>query len=119
MLGGNLVRGVALLGVAYAPTLEWILPFALVAGIADSLVLVTYISVRASSAPDELIGRVGSTMRTISVGLQPIGMLAGGAVLDVIHGRDTPVAMAILFVLVSILALPPAPCATFGSAVPR
>lgn len=106
MLGGNLVRGAILLGVAYAPTLEWILPFALVGGIADSLVLVTYIAVRASSAPDELIGRVGSTMRTISVGLQPIGMLAGGAVLDVIHGRDTLVAMAILFVLVSVLALP-------------
>ena len=106
MLGGNLVRGAVLLGVAYAPTLEWTLPFALVGGIADSLVLVTYISVRASSAPDELIGRVGSTMRTISVGLQPIGMLAGGAVLDVIHGRDTLVAMAILFVLVTILALP-------------
>jgi hypothetical protein len=67
---------------------------------------VTYIPVRALSAPDELIGRVGSTMRTISVGLQPIGMLTGGAVLDVIHGWDTLVGMAVLFVLVSALALP-------------
>ncbi|HEX7472177.1 MAG TPA: MFS transporter, partial [Candidatus Limnocylindrales bacterium] len=106
MLGGNLVWALMLLGAAFAPTLATILPFAVVAGVADSLVLVTYVSVRASSAPDELIGRVGSTMRTISIGLQPIGMLAGGAVLDVIHGQGTLAAMGVLLVLVTILSFP-------------
>ena len=108
MLGGNLVWALMLLGAAFAPTLETILPFALVAGAADSLVLVIYISVRASSAPDELIGRVGSTMRTISVGLQPIGMLAGGAVLDVIRGQATLAGMGVLLVLVTLLGFPSA-----------
>jgi MFS family permease len=106
MLVGNLLRGSTLLAAALAPSLEAILPFAFVAGIADSVVLVTYVAVRAAAAPDELIGRVGSTMRTISVGLQPIGLLAGGAILDVIHGRDTLIVMAIAAVLISLFALP-------------
>ena len=109
MLAGNVVRAVALVAAALAQGLGPILASAFVAGTADSIVLVTYISVRAASAPDELIGRVGSTMRTISVGLQPIGLLAGGAVLDIIHGQGTLIAVAVLAIMVSVLALPSRP----------
>jgi MFS transporter, ENTS family, enterobactin (siderophore) exporter len=106
MLSGNLVRGGLLVGAAIAPTLLAILPLAFAAGLADSLVLVTYISVRAAAAPDELIGRVGSTMRTISVGLQPIGMIVGGIVLDVSHGAATLAGMGILLIAVSLVFAP-------------
>ena len=106
MIGGNVVRGAVLAGAALSPTLEPILGLAFVAGLADSVVLVTYISLRASAAPDDLIGRVGSTMRTISVGLQPIGLLAGGAILDIVHGQGTLIATAAVAIAISAFALP-------------
>ena len=106
MLSGNLARGALLIGAAFAPTVLLILPLAFAAGLADSLVLVTYIAVRAAAAPDELIGRIGSTMRTISVGLQPIGMVIGGAVLDIGHGTATLAGMGILLMVISLLFAP-------------
>lgn len=104
MLSGNLARGGILVAAAFAPTVLLILPLAFAAGLADSLVLVTYISVRAAAAPDELIGRIGSTMRTISVGLQPIGMVIGGAVLDIGHGTATLAGMGALLILISLVS---------------
>jgi predicted MFS family arabinose efflux permease len=104
MLSGNLARGGILVAAAFAPTVLLILPLAFAAGLADSLVLVTYISVRAAAAPDELIGRIGSTMRTISVGLQPIGMVVGGAVLDIGHGTATLAGMGALLILISLVS---------------
>jgi len=106
MLTGNLARGALLLGAAISPSVLVILPLAFAAGLADSMVLVTYIAVRAAAAPDELIGRIGSTMRTISVGLQPIGMVVGGAVLDVVHGSATLAGMGALLIGISLAFAP-------------
>jgi len=106
MLTGNLARGALLLGAAFSPSVLVILPLAFAAGLADSMVLVTYIAVRAAAAPDELIGRIGSTMRTISVGLQPIGMVVGGAVLDVVHGSATLAGMGALLIGISLAFAP-------------
>ncbi|HTC85959.1 MAG TPA: MFS transporter [Candidatus Acidoferrum sp.] len=106
MLTGNLARGALLLGVAFAPEMLVVLPLAFVAGLADSMVLVTYISVRAAAAPDELIGRVGSTMRTISVGLQPVGMVVGGILLDLSHGAATLAGMGVLLIGITLVFAP-------------
>jgi predicted MFS family arabinose efflux permease len=106
LLGGNLVRGAILVAIALIGRFEAIVPLVLIAGIADSLVLVTYIAVRAASAPDDLIGRVGGTMRTISVGLQPIGVIVAGVALDAVRGQTTIVAMGALLCGISLLALP-------------
>ncbi len=89
MLVGNLVRGVALVTIALTGTLEAMVPIALVAGVVDSLVLITYITLRTASSPDELLGRVGSTARTISLGLQPIGFIAAGVLIDAVGGGFT------------------------------
>jgi hypothetical protein len=40
-----------------------------------------------------LLGRIGSSARTISLGLQPGGMLAGGLLIDATNGASTIVAM--------------------------
>ena len=53
------------------------------------MVLVTYITLRTAYSPDELLGRIGSTARTISLGLQPIGLLVGGALIDLTSGSTT------------------------------
>jgi hypothetical protein len=40
-------------------------------------------------SPDALLGRVGATARTLSVGLMPIGALVAGILLDAIGGGPT------------------------------
>ena len=62
---------------------------ALGAGVTGALVLISYITLRATIPPDELLGRVGSTARTISLGLSPIGLFTGGVLLDLIGGART------------------------------
>jgi hypothetical protein len=52
-------------------------------------VLVSYVTLRTQLSPDALLGRVGSTARTASVGLMPIGALATGVLLDTIGGTAT------------------------------
>ena len=86
LLGGNLVIGLALVVVAVSVATPLQLGAAFVAGIAQSMVLVTYITLRTAYSPDDLLGRIGSTARTISLGLQPIGLLVGGALIDLTSG---------------------------------
>ncbi|MGH3847484.1 MAG: MFS transporter, partial [Pseudonocardiaceae bacterium] len=46
-------------------------------------------TLRSAASPDELLGRVGSTARTLSIGLQPLGMIVAGVLLDRIGGGAT------------------------------
>ena len=68
LLGGNLVRGLALAAIALTGSIGAMVAAALVAGLVDSVVLITYITLRAAASPDELLGRIGGTARTISLG---------------------------------------------------
>jgi hypothetical protein len=63
---------------------------------------------RTAYSPDVLLGRIGSTARTISLGLQPIGLLVGGALIDATSGSTTIVAMGVTLVVISaaFLAVP-------------
>jgi MFS family permease len=71
---------------------------ALLAGILNANVLVAYISLRTLLSPDALLGRVGATARTMSVGLMPIGALVAGIALDTIGGGATLAVMGVLLV---------------------
>lgn len=55
------------------------------------------------SALSTILGRVGSTARTISVGLQPLGLLAGGALLDAANGGVALMAMGGTSIAASLL----------------
>ncbi len=57
-------------------------------------------------SPDALLGRIGSTARTISLGLQPIGLLVGGALIDLTSGSTTIALMGISVALVSLAFAP-------------
>jgi hypothetical protein len=70
------------------------------------MVLVMYITVRTAYSPDELLGRIGSTARTVSLGLQPIGLLLGGALIDATSGSTTIAAIGLGIALVSLLFIP-------------
>jgi hypothetical protein len=79
---------------------------AFLAGIASSLVLIAYITLRSAYAPDELLGRVGSTARTLSLGMQPVGMLATGVLIDLTSGSTALVAIGLLLTAASVLFAP-------------
>ena len=106
ILGGNLARGVALVVVAFMASIEVMAALAFAEGIASSLVLIAYITVRSAYAPDELLGRVGSTARTLSLGLQPVGMLVTGALIDLTSGSTALLAMGLLLTAASVLFAP-------------
>jgi ENTS family enterobactin (siderophore) exporter len=106
LLLGEIGTGVALIGVALAAVVPALIGFALLAGVAQSLVLVTYITVRTAYSPDHLLGRVGSTARVISLGLQPLGMLAGGVLIDATSGTATIAAMGTALCIVALAFVP-------------
>jgi MFS family permease len=93
MLVGTIVMGITLLVVALDVPVAVIAASAFVAGILDANVLVSYLTLRTQLSPDALLGRVGATARTLSVGLMPIGALVSGALLDAIGGTATLVLM--------------------------
>jgi hypothetical protein len=106
LLGGNLARGLILIGIAVAGRVELLLPLGFAGGVADSAVTVTYLTLRTALSPDALLGRIGSTARTISLGLQPVGMLAGGLLIDATDGATTVAAMGVLLAVWSLLFAP-------------
>jgi MFS family permease len=118
LLGGNIVIGLALVVLAVSVEIPIQVAAAFVAGIAQSMVLVTYITLRTAYSPDDLLGRIGSTARTISLGLQPVGLLVGGALIDLTSGSET---IAIIGVAVATVSLVFAPIAAMRRAtlVPR
>ena len=106
ILGGNLARGAAILVVALAASIEVMAALAFVAGIASTLVLIAYITLRTAYSPDELLGRVGSTARTLSLGMQPVGMLATGALIDLTSGSTALLAIGALLTVASVIFAP-------------
>ncbi len=89
LLGGALVAGLALVALSFAAVEPALLVLGAIAGVGQSMVLVTYLTIRTAYSPDALLGRIGSTARTISLGLQPVGLLIGGALIDLTSGATT------------------------------
>jgi MFS family permease len=113
LLGGNLVIGLALVVVAVSVATPLQVGAAFLAGIAQSMVLLTYVTLRTAYSPDDLLGRIGSTARSISLGLQPIGLLVGGALIDLTSGSAT---IALIGIAVATIALVFAPIAAMRHA---
>lgn len=88
MIVGTAVEAVAMIA-AVNGQVAVLFPAAFVVGAASAAVVITYVTLRSAAAPDELLGRVGSTARTLSIGLQPIGMITAGVLLDTIGGGAT------------------------------
>ena len=57
--------------------------------------LIAYLTLRTTHSPDALLGRVGSTARVVSIGLTPVGLLAGGLLIDATNGATAIAAMGI------------------------
>ena len=89
MLVGNIGMGLTLVIVALNVPIPVLVGAALMAGILEANVGVSYLTLRTQLSPDALLGRVGATARTLSVGLMPIGALVAGILLDAVGGTTT------------------------------
>ena len=103
---GTFATGIFLVIVATTDQVPVLLAVAVGSGVAQSMVLVTYITLRTALSPDALLGRIGSTARTISLGLQPIGLLVGGALIDLTSGATTIAAMGLVLANLSLVFVP-------------
>jgi MFS family permease len=108
MLGGSALGALAVLGLAVTPWPFFLAPVA-VAGLAEAFVLISYLILRTTIPPDELLGRVGSTARTISVGLMPLGFAAAGVLLDAVRGEGTILVMGAVLAIITLGGLLTAP----------
>jgi MFS family permease len=89
MLGANVPQAGVIAVFALTESVPLMVACTVGTGLSGALVFVSYLTVRATIPPDELIGRVGSTARTISLGLSPLGLMAGGVLLDLVGGSGT------------------------------
>ena len=99
LLGGAAVTGVLLVVLALVGLPVVLIATALGAGVSQSLITVSYATLRASLTPHELLGRVGSTARIVTLGLQPVGLLVGGVALQTVGGATTLLAMGALMLV--------------------
>jgi hypothetical protein len=74
----------------------------LAVGGAWTVVEVSYVTIRLGASPEALLGRVATVAHTASVGVQPIGMLAGGLLIDRVGGGATLAAMGLASVAMAL-----------------
>ena len=103
MLCGNVVTGMLIFLHAFLSSVPAMAAVTTGIGVVDAVVLVSYLTLRSSQTPDALLGRVSSSARMLSFGLAPVGMLAGGVLLDAIGGAGTLMLMGVFVVLISPL----------------
>ncbi|MGH2602574.1 MAG: hypothetical protein ACRDJ9_24720, partial [Dehalococcoidia bacterium] len=72
-------------------------------GVAVAIQTVSYMTLRPALTPDELLGRVGSTARTLTAGLRPLGLLGGGALIAAASGGVALIGMGVLAIGASML----------------
>ncbi len=95
MLAGTVAFGIGLVAASASPSLPAFGVLGFVVGMALSSVTISYVTIRAASTPDPLLGRVVSLARTVTIGTQPVGMLAGGLLIDAVGGGLTLGAMGV------------------------
>jgi MFS family permease len=102
LLAGGAGIGLALLVLAVTSSVAAYLAAGFAIGVALALQLIAYMTLRASVTPDELLGRVGATGRTVSLTLQTLGFLAAGALIEATDGGGALLAMGFLAVGASL-----------------
>jgi MFS family permease len=106
LLSTPLAMGVGLGGMAVSTSIPVLFVLAAVVGAVESVLVVVYVTVRAAYSPDDLLGRVASTARVFSLGLQPIGLLIAGVLIDVTSGTLTLAVVGIALSLIALASMP-------------
>ena len=106
LLGGSVAMGVCLIVLSAVSAVPVLIGLAFLSGVAEMTVALTYVTVRTAYSPDELLGRIASTARTVSLGLQPIALIVAGALIDLASGATVIGAIGIAMCLVSLAFVP-------------
>jgi len=106
-LGLRMLASTVLLGAGLAigrlmPSAAALGILGLAVGGAWTVVEVSYVTIRLGASPEALLGRVATVAHTASVGVQPIGMLAGGLLIDRVGGGATLAAMGLASVAMAL-----------------
>jgi MFS family permease len=89
LVGSVVLMGAPIAGSALVDSLPPIVLLSALSGAGEAALIVVYVSIRAANSPEALVGRFGSTARTITLGLGPIGSLVGGVLIDTVGGTAT------------------------------
>jgi MFS family permease len=89
LVGSVVLMGAPIAGSALVDSLPPIVLLSALSGAGEAALIVVYVSIRAANSPEALVGRIGSTARTITLGLGPIGSLVGGVLIDTVGGTAT------------------------------
>jgi MFS family permease len=103
MLGAGAVIGVCLVVMAVTVLPPVYLAVGFCIGAAVAVQTVSYMTLRPALTPDDLLGRVGSTSRTITAGLRPLGLLGGGALIYAANGGVALIGMGAVLIASSML----------------
>lgn len=90
----SLALGFAVATIALTSSVPIYLAAGFVIGVAFAIAMVSYATLRVSATPDDLLGRVGGTARVIALGVQPIGLLVAGILMDAADGSTTLIVMS-------------------------
>jgi MFS family permease len=103
ILASGVIVGACLVTIAVtaSPTVYLAVGFCI--GAAFAVQTVSYMTLRAALTPDHLLGRVGSTSRSITAGLRPIGLLGGGALISAASGGIALIGMGGIAIGASLL----------------
>jgi MFS family permease len=103
MLVSVVVTGISTVLCGLIPSMAAVVALNAVTGAGEAVMVVVYISVRAGYSPDALLGRIGSTARVMALGLQPIGSLIGGILIDAVGGSATLVVFGAAMCLIALV----------------
>lgn len=106
LVGAGAAIGLLVVAIATARTTIVYYPAAALIGASLAVVVVTGSTLRASLTPEPLLGRVGSTSRTLSLGLQPVALLGAGALVQLSNGRVALIVLGAAAVVGSLLFAP-------------
>jgi predicted MFS family arabinose efflux permease len=98
--------GISLIAIAMLDAIPALVVATAAVGASETWLGVALVSLRTAASPDALLGRIASVSRVASLGLQPIGALVIGLVVDATSGTTATVVMGIALCVVALAFLP-------------
>jgi MFS family permease len=103
MLASGAVIGACLIVLALTAFPAAYLAVGACIGAALALQTVAYMTLRPALTPDELLGRVGSTARTATAALRPLGLIGVGMLISAASGGAALIGMGVVAIGASVL----------------
>jgi predicted MFS family arabinose efflux permease len=98
--------GLALVAVAAFDALPIVVLATAAAGVAETWLGVSLVSLRTAASPDALLGRIASVSRATSLGLQPVGAIVIGFIVDTTTGTTATVVMGAALCVLAVAFVP-------------